>query len=165
MPLRNAFVWVLTRFRQKATSINTPSSPKPPQYLQSLQMTNSRPRQPSKTCSRKYAAPCPPFYKISSMRTRLTYPFLARSPHRPTQPSPRLRIPPNHIRPKIQQPHPPPRNPPRPPPRAPPPQILHHRRPPARQPPLHRPLRHLRLPQLEPRRRGGRLHARREESN
>ena len=84
----------------------------------------------------------------------------ARSPHHPTNPPPRLGITPHHLRPKIQQPRPPPRDPPRPPPRAAPSEILHHRRPPARQPPLQRTIRHQRLPGFKPRRRGGGLHAR-----
>lgn len=45
-------------YRQKATSTSTPNSPKPPLYLLSLQTMKSRPMQPSRTCSRRYAAHC-----------------------------------------------------------------------------------------------------------
>ena len=62
----------------------------------------------------------------------------ARGTHHPINPPPRIGITPHHLRPEIQQPRPPPRDPPRPSTRAAASQILHRRRPPARQSPLKR---------------------------
>lgn len=147
-------------YRQKATSTSTPNSLKPPPYLRNQQRTRRRPRQPSKICSTRYASSLHFRNKPINEPICQQTPPLARSPHHPTIPPSRLRIPPHDLRFKIQQPDPPPGNPPRPPPRTAPSQILHQRRPPTRQPPLQRPLRHLRLPELEPCGRRGRLHAR-----
>lgn len=88
----------------------------------------------------------------------------ARNPHKPTHPPPRLRKHPHRLSPQAKQPLPAPRSPTERPPRIRLPEIHAPVRPPARQPPHKRALRHRRLPCLLPLRRG-RLHARRAQPN
>lgn len=122
--------------RQKHTFINIPSSPPLPISPQSLQMTKSKQKPPSKNYLTRYTTqPIQQPFAYAISNSLPSY-FSARSLHNAINPPYRLRIPSRNVCPKSQQFNPPPRNPPRPSPRTCASLLASHRKPLPRKPPL-----------------------------